>query len=131
MSFVFLPTYSYSQSTLVLSRLAIAKYYHLGIQAPIRGHITALADDIVRDAWGDSHNILREFSLQFAADVLIYIYEDDSMQRLRRMVNKFAPFSSNSDLSAFMLSRYFYIRKVRIEMTSGGGCETCGKRCTK
>ncbi|KAI0489570.1 hypothetical protein F4859DRAFT_501337 [Xylaria cf. heliscus] len=42
-------------------------------QAPLRARISVLADQIIRDSWGNGRKVNKEFSPQFAAEVLLYV----------------------------------------------------------
>ncbi|KAI0450140.1 hypothetical protein F5B21DRAFT_492176 [Xylaria acuta] len=58
-------------------------------QGPLRARISVLADQIIRDGWGDGRNVNKESSPQFAAEVLLHvrrlfyaeIEEDDTVAR--------------------------------------------------
>ncbi|KAI1744329.1 hypothetical protein F4680DRAFT_290217 [Xylaria scruposa] len=58
-------------------------------QAPLRARISALADQIIRDAWGNGRKVNKESSPHFAVEVLLYvrkwfyaeIEEDDAAAR--------------------------------------------------
>ncbi|KAI1755036.1 hypothetical protein F4782DRAFT_489744 [Xylaria castorea] len=42
-------------------------------QAPLRARISVLADQIIRDGWGNGRKVNKESSPQFAAEVLLYV----------------------------------------------------------
>ncbi|KAI0196240.1 hypothetical protein EV127DRAFT_331171, partial [Xylaria flabelliformis] len=44
-------------------------------QIPLRARILALADQIIRDVWGNGRKVNKESSPQFAAEVLLYVRE--------------------------------------------------------
>lgn len=63
-----------SQKTTPESKQQVDKTWD-DAQAPLRAHISVLADQIICDSWGNGRRINKESSSQFAAEVLLYVRE--------------------------------------------------------